>query len=216
MHKFLPSNILINFKLFCLLTNKNCYFPLEIKQIIYNKLIKSYSSEVIYYNLIKFNLLGYEIKYAIKYIIYNQGSMFLNNYFIKVLENISLSYIPRKYRQYFWANFLQVLSVNINRTRFYQIVNNISFKSEQGKNLKLLLNYWLILSKKFNFKLFLQTRKYSQYIRAKSILNMNNYDKYIISPIIIKPFSKNTWMDYDNALLYLNNYKNIVMQNIIL
>ena len=108
------------------------------------------------------------------------------------------------------------MSVNINRTRFYQIVNNISFKSNEGKKLKLILNYWLTLCKKFNFKLFLQTKKTAQYIRAKNILNMNNYDKYIISPIVIKPYSKNTWMDYDNALLYLNNYKNIVMQNIIL
>lgn len=212
MYRFLPSNILENFKLFCLITNKKCYLPNEIKKLIYIIIIKSYYREVIYYNVIESNLFRYELKYYIRDLIY--GEKLLNNYNIEILQSLSEIYIPGKYRQYLWANLLHVLSININRIRFYHIINNISFKSNEGKKLKLILNYWLTLCKQFNFKIFLQTKKTTQYIRAKNILNMNSYDKYIISPIVIKPFTNNIWIDYENAIQYLNNYNNTVLQDI--
>lgn len=211
MYKHLDPTILINLNLFTLYTCKKFYFPPEIKKIIFNLIIKDYYSEIIYYNIIENNLIYYEIRYCIKILI-NDGGLLHTN-FINILNTLINTPISRKYNLHLWANFLQVLSIKINRLRFYHIIHHISFKSNEGKKLKLLLNFWLKLCQKFNFKIFFQTKKYSKYIRAKNIINMNSYDKYIISPIIIKPFSKNIWVDYDNAIMVLTNMFNTRFRN---
>ena len=121
---------------------------------------------------------------------------------MRILVNL---HIPRKYSLNFWAHYLQVLSSNINRLRFSHIVNNISFRSINGKKLKLVLDLWLQLCKKFNLKIFLQTKKFSKYIRAKYILKIKNYDQYIITPIIIQPFTHGNWINYNEGIEFLNN-----------
>ena len=117
--------------------------------------------------------------------------------------------ITRKYDLNLWANILQSLSVKINRLRFYQRVNNFSNKSEYGKKLTQMTNLWLQLCKKFNFKLFLQTNKFEQYVRARTIIKINNFDKYLITPTIMQPFQQFGWIDNENASNMLVEYLNI-------
>lgn len=117
--------------------------------------------------------------------------------------------ITRKYDLNLWANILQSLSVKINKLRFYQRANNIGKKSQYGKKLAQMTNLWLQLCKKFNFKLFLQTNKFEKYVRARSIIKINNFDKYLITPIIMQPFQQFGWIDNENASNMLVEYLNI-------
>ena len=91
-------------------------------------------------------------------------------------------------------------------SRFYCRCDNISFKSRVGILLKKIINLWLKLCKKFNFKIFLKTKNSEKYIRSNHILKMNGYDKYIISPIIIMPFTQNEWINTEYAFQVISSY----------
>tara|TARA_B100001057_G_scaffold492226_1_gene584192 strand:+ start:418 stop:885 length:468 start_codon:yes stop_codon:yes gene_type:complete len=145
------------------------------------------------------------IKYTTINLIQEKLDTIIESLNINALHVLVNLHIPRKYSLNFWAHYLQVLSTKINRLRFAHIVNNISFRSVNGKKLKLLLDLWLQLCKKFNLKIFLQTKKFSKYIRAKYILKIKNYDQYVTRPIIIQPFTQTNWINYYQAIEILNN-----------
>ena len=73
--------------------------------------------------------------------------------------------------------------------RFNHRCKNIGLKTDKGKKFILVLDLWLQLCKKFNLKILFQTRQSQKYIRAKCISKMTEYDKYVISPMIVQPFS---------------------------
>ena len=105
-----------------------------------------------------------------------------------------------------WAAILRILSTEIDRVRLTQRCNNISFKSPQGKKIKLVLELWLQLCKKFNFKVFLKTNKFEKYVRAIHIEKMNKYDQYLIPPIVIHPFTYMQFIDIDEARESMSYY----------
>jgi hypothetical protein len=206
--------------------NKNiCYLSHDILEVIYSFIIKDYygskinkfiinkiklhrSIKEIIQNVIIYDIYSHNTQQVTVYNIYSHNRYthnIIESSNIKALESIVDSDIPRKYDLNFWANYLQVLSSQINKLRFQYRCNNIGYKTPNGKKLTIILELWLQLCKKFNFKIYLRRNKSEKYIRAKNISKMNNYDQYILAPIIIKPFTDNNWVNVYDSKDYLNN-----------
>ena len=186
------------------------YLPPEIVELIYSFIIRDYYGKIICKHCYNYTMIFKSIKHTIRNLIAENSDCIVESSNIEAMRFLVNSHIPRKYDLNFWANYLQVLSTNINRLRFTYIYNNIGFRSPNGKRLKLVLNLWLQLCKKFNLKIFLQTKKFSKYIRAKHISKMNNYDQYIITPIIIQPFTDTDWVMFDEAREFLREASLII------
>lgn len=197
-------------------TNDTLYLPQEIIKIIYSFLIKDYYAN----NIKNFYLHNVALEKSIQTVIrYNLidtlnipsnenvlgNENILENENILALEFLINSNITKKHDLNLWANILYTLSIQINRLKIRYSCYNISNKSVNGKKLTNLLDIWLQLCKKFNLKIFLETKKTQKYIRAKNILKMNNYNQYLISPIIIQPFSNNMWVNAVEANIFLQN-----------
>lgn len=205
MYEFI---MVINYK-----TNSNFYLPQEIIEIIYLFMVKDYYAnkiKKIYSNIIDIDksiqtVIGYNL-IDIEYRTPIANKNILANENISALKYLVNSNISKKYDLNLWANILHILSIQINRLKFEYKCNNIGKKSAEGKKLTILLNLWLQLCKKFNLKIFLETKKTLKYIRAKNILKMNKYNQYLISPMIIQPFSQyNRWIDTNDAMIFLQN-----------
>ena len=196
--------IIDSYKEFCKINyfNKSYYLPNELIMKIYEIVIQNY-----YANIINKNLKNYiRIKRCILIILFyslDRRENIIEAANITALQFLVNSNITRKYDLNFWAYLLQSLSTKINRLRFRFRYDDIGNKSINGKKLLLVLDLWLQLCKKFNLKIYLETKNSEKYIRAQNILKMNNYDKYIFTPMIIKPFSNNIWVNYDEAIVYL-------------
>jgi len=183
------------------------YLSPELIGIIYTFVLEEYCERTIHkhcYNYIKTRknmncLILYCIRPFPDYIITDDECI----QSLKFLVNIHIS---RKYDLNLWAAILRILSTEIDRVRFVQRSNNISLKSHEGKKLKLVLELWLQLCKKFNFKIFLQTKKFTKYVRARHIQKMNKYDQYIISPVVIQPFTYMQFMDIDEVREAMSYY----------
>ena len=184
--------------------SKTFYLPPELIKLIYSFIIRDYYVKIICKHCYNYNMVYKLIKYTTINLIQENLDTIIESLNISALRILVNSHIPRKYSLNFWAHYLQVLSININRLRFSHIVNNIGFRSVNGKKLKLVLDLWLQLCKKFNLKIFLQTKKFSKYIKAKYILKINNYDQYLITPTIIQPFTQTNWINYNQARELLN------------
>ena len=209
----LPKHIQDSILAFRCVTNNNIvYLSNDIILLIYIFVIKDYYG-------IKINkIIGnyYKTKNAIKTLIQrclydryntiNHDNMF-NNEEISALKYLVTVNITRKYNLHLWANILEILSSEINMLRFNHRALNISFKSPIGKKVKLIIDLWLQLCKKFNFKILLQTIKSKTIIRAKYVIKSNNYDQYIRRPGVIQPFSKFNYIinDLDMAKEYLSS-----------
>ena len=184
--------------------SKTFYLPPELIKLIYSFIIRDYYVKIICKHCYNYNMVYKLIKYTTINLIQENLDTIIESLNISALRILVNSHIPRKYSLNFWAHYLQVLSININRLRFSHIVNNIGFRSVNGIKLKLVLDLWLQLCKKFNLKIFLQTKKFSKYIKAKYILKINNYDQYLITPTIIQPFTQTNWINYNQARELLN------------
>ena len=194
--------------MFCFinLSSKQLYLPPDIIALIYSFVLRDYYGKIInkfYFNRIKINK---SINHIIQNNTFQNIEYIIESDYIEALQFLVKAHIPRKYDLNFWANYLHLLSKNINSLRFHHRWNNISLKTYDGKQLKLVLNLWLELCKKFNLKLFLQTKNSELYIRAKHVKKMNVYDKYIITPIIIQPFTDNQWINIDSARDFLESF----------
>uniref|UniRef100_A0A6C0AXY4 Uncharacterized protein n=1 Tax=viral metagenome TaxID=1070528 RepID=A0A6C0AXY4_9ZZZZ len=201
----ISESIIISMYTFYSIISNKLYLPPEIITLIYSFVLIEHYRKIIYKHCYNSTILSKLIKYITINVTGENIDTIIESSNIDALRIIINSHIPRKYSLNFWAHYLQVLSTNINRLRFSHRVNNISFRSVNGKKLKLLLDLWLQLCKKFNLKIFLQTKNFSKYIRAKYILKIKNYDQYLISPIIIQPFTHENWINYDQAIEFLNN-----------
>ena len=184
--------------------SKTFYLPPELIKLIYSFIIRDYYVKIICKHCYNYNMVYKLIKYTTINLIQENLDTIIESLNISALRILVNSHIPRKYSLNFWAHYLQVLSININRLRFSHIVNNIGFRSVNGIKLKLVLDLWLQLCKKFNLKIFLKTKKFSKYINAKYILKINNYDQYLITPTIIQPFTQTNWINYNQARELLN------------
>ena len=185
--------------------SKTFYLPPELIKLIYSFIIRDYYVKIICKHCYNYNMVYKLIKYTTINLIQENLDTIIESLNISALRILVNSHIPRKYSLNFWAHYLQVLSININRLRFSHIVNNIGFRSVNGIKLKLVLDLWLQLCKKFNLKIFLKTKKFSKYINAKYILKINNYDQYLITPTIIQPFTQTNWINYNQARELLNS-----------
>jgi len=191
-------------------TNDTLYLPRDIIEFIYSFIIKDYYANKIK-NFYLHNIdLDKSIQTVIRYnLIYNYEILgtenILANENILALEFLRNYNITKKHDLNLWGNILYILSMQINTLNFRYQCYNISKKSVNGKKLTKVLDIWLQLCKKFNLKIFLETKKTQKYIRAKNILKMNNYNQYLISPIIIQPFSDNMWIDMNDAIRCLQN-----------
>jgi len=210
MLKGVPESIIISMYTFYSVISDKPYLPPEIIELIYSFIIRDYYGKIISKHLYNHATVFKSIKHTIINIIAANSDSIIESSNIEALQILVNSHIPRKYDLNFWANYLQVLSTNINRLRFTYIYNNIGFRSVNGKRLKLVLDLWLQLCKKFNLKIFLQTKIFSKYIRAKHILKMNNYDQYIITPIIIQPFTDTDWVMFDEAREFLRETSRLI------
>ena len=179
------------------------YLPPEIIELIYSFIITEYYANIINRFCINYIKIRNSIKTVIEMCLDNNLTALLDTENISTLQFLVNSHISRKYNLNVWANILHVLSLKINRLRFQYRCDNGSLWSLNGKKFKLVLDLWLQLCKKFNFKIFLQTKKFKKYIRAKHILKMNLYDKYLSSPIIIQPFTDTNWILFDEARQFL-------------
>lgn len=184
--------------------SKTFYLPPELIKLIYSFIIRDYYVKIICKHCYNYNMVYKLIKYTTINLIQENLDTIIESLNISALRILVNSHIPSKYSLNFWAHYLQVLSININRLRFSHIVNNIGFRSVNGIKLKLVLDLWLQLCKKFNLKIFLKTKKFSKYINAKYILKINNYDQYLITPTIIQPFTQTNWINYNQARELLN------------
>tara|TARA_B110000971_G_C19927952_1_gene462523 strand:- start:273 stop:899 length:627 start_codon:yes stop_codon:yes gene_type:complete len=183
------------------------YLPPELIGKIYTFVLEEYCKRIINkhcYNFIKMRKnIDCVIVYCINpFLHYN----IIEDECIDSLKFLVNAHIPRKYDLNLWAAILRILSSEIARTRMAQTSNNKGFKSPEGKKLKLILDLWLQLCKKFNFKLFLKTNKFEKYIRATHIEKMNKYDQYLIPPLIIQPFTYMHIIDIDEARQTMEYY----------
>ena len=198
MLKKIPESITISMYAFNVTINNIIYLPPEIIEVIYTFVIKEYYAKIIFKHWFNSKLVYNCLKFSIETLLNdNQYNYYINNDIniistshIEILEFLIKNRIARKYNLKFWGNYLQVLSSRISSLRFQQRCNNISFKSESGKKLKLVMNLWLELCKKFNFEINFQSRNSSKYIRAKNLVKIKNYDSYMVPPSIIEPFNE--------------------------
>ena len=141
--------------IFINLNSKDLYLPPEIIEYIYSFILREHYGN----KISKFYSNNISVRKSLKYIIEN-ASIFINSYNVIAFENIQAlqilinSYIPRKYNLHFWSCYLQILSHKINQLRFYHKCNNIGFKSPAGKRFRYVLDLWLHLCKRFNFKIY--------------------------------------------------------------
>lgn len=203
----LPKEIECSMKTFIEIIFEYIYLSPELISIIYLYVLEEYCQRTIHkhcYNFIKTrNKMNCLILYCIRpdpeYIV-------TDDIFIESLKFLVNTHISRKYDLNLWATILQILSTEIYILRYTNRCNNISFKSPEGKKLKLVLDLWLQLCQKFNFKIFLQTKQIEKYVRATHILKMNNYDQYIIPPIVIQPFTYMQFIDINDARETMSYY----------
>ena len=181
------------------------YLSHDIIRLIFKLIVQDYYGKIIFKHFKNDLLIKKTIHYTICRLVINDDDVdkFPLLVYLNMLINANIS---RKFNLRFWAFYLQLLSSKINTLRFHQRCHNISYKSSEGLKLKNLIDAWLTLCKKFNFKIYLQTHTNSKYIRAKNIIKLNEYDKYVISPIIITPFTKNTWTYIADVKFVLSHY----------
>ena len=183
------------------------YLPPELIGNIYTFVMEEYCERIIHkhcYNYIKTRK---NINCLILYCIRPHNDFIItDDACIESLEFLVNTHISRKYDLNLWAAILRILSTEIDRMRMTQRYNNISFKSPDGKKIKLVLELWLQLCKKFNFKVFLQTKKFTKYVRARHIPKMNKYDQYLIPPIVIHPFTYMQFIDINEARESMSYY----------
>ena len=209
--KKIPESITISMYAFNLTINNIIYLPPEIIELIYTFVIKEYYAKIIFKHWFNSKLVYNCLKFSIrtllnddKYNCYiNNDTSIISTSHIEILELLIKNRIARKYNLKFWGNYLQVLSSRISSLRFLQRCNNISFKSESGKKLKLVINLWLELCKKFNFEINFQSRNSSKYIRAKNLVKIKNYDSYMVPPIMIEAFTDKNSIYTHEALEFL-------------
>lgn len=186
------------------ITFQYIYLPSELIAKIYSFVAFDYYNNVIYnfcsnYIIVKNNM--------IKLISCCLEDNFINYIDMNILlETLLKNNITRKYDFNMWAYILQILSSKMHLLRFRQRCNNISNKSHEGKQLVDIINLWFLLCKKYNFKLLLLTKNGEEYIFARNIPKITNYDKYIIAPSVIKPFSKKNFIDTNIAKNNLFGY----------
>ena len=209
---FLPQEIRLSMETFIqTISYGQLYLPPEIISKIYSFWLQEHCYKIIgnhCYNYIKVkNTLVMVIMTCINVRTFHTPTNHIfDSIYVEALQNLLNWHIPRKYSLTLIANFLQILSSNIHYIRFAQRVSNISNKSELGKQLIIVLDLWLQLCKKFNFKLYLYKNENDRrYIYARNIIKMNKYDQNNIAPAIVAPFT-NYILHGANAREYLLNY----------
>ena len=118
------------------------YLPPELVGKIYSFVIGDYYERIIYkhcYNYVKIQknidcLILYCIRPHPDYII-------TDDICIESLLFLVNTHIPRKYDLNLWAAILRILSTEIYTVRYTHRCNNISFKSPDGKKLKLVFHF---------------------------------------------------------------------------
>jgi len=186
------------------------YLPPEIISKIYSFIVLDRCNEIIYKhcsNYIKQKIyMSQIIMYCLTPYNFSPQNPYHPHSPVYALEFLVKANITKKYDLNIWSNILQILSEKIHLLRFTQICQNVSNKSYYGKSLVRIAELWLQLCKKFNFKLLLCTKKFSKYVMAQHVPKMNNYDKYLITPIVVKPFTQTESVDTVLAYNYLLNY----------
>jgi hypothetical protein len=202
-----PKEIEVSMSTFIDVMFDYIYLPPELIGKIYTFVVEEYCKHIINkhcYNFIKMRKnIDCVVVYCINPFLYYN---IIDDKCIDALKFLVNAHIPRKYDLNLWAAILRILSSEIDRLRFSQRINNISFKSPEGKKIKFILKLWLQLCKKFNFKIFLKTNKFEKYVRAIHIDKLDKYDQYLIPPIIIRPFTYMQHTDIDESREMMEYY----------
>ena len=185
-------------------------FPPEILNIIYKFIFIQESAEKILYNMA-----SYHLKQAILYKSINniiKTDPLNNNYELISDSNIYyLDFILKNYysknilTQYFWHNYLTVLSYKIMTINNNIIINinskqNINQKYNiYNKSLNKISKLWLQLCKKFNvtLKFGIKTKAYNISnndfyiidINAKCVKKILNFYNYVFSPKVLDNYN---------------------------
>ena len=201
-------------------------FPPEIVNIIFKFVLKDKSANLIYHNLNAYfekkNILLKSINHIVNhdcivgYKKYNIGSI----EHISCLEYIYYNYYSKeKYHDYFWKNYLHLMSSQLmrlfNRIWIYNMDNNIT---KCYQNFKKALYFWLQLCKKHNIelKLAVKCQPYNisnntyniSYVNAKNITKNLNFRKLVYPPIVLEYYETTHEMDeidVRESFRYLNN-----------
>ncbi len=201
-------------------------FPPEIVNIIFKFVLKDKSANLIYHNLNAYfekkNILLKSINHIVNhdcivgYKKYNIGSI----EHISCLEYIYYNYYSKeKYHDYFWKNYLHLMSSQLmrlfNRIWIYNMDNN---KTKCYQNFKKALYFWLQLCKKHNIelKLAVKCQPYNisnntyniSYVNAKNITKNLNFRKLVYPPIVLEYYETTHEMDeidVRESFRYLNN-----------
>lgn len=201
-------------------------FPPEIVNIIFKFVLKDKSANLIYHNLNAYfekkNILLKSINHIVNhdcivgYKKYNIGSI----EHISCLEYIYYNYYSKeKYHDYFWKNYLHLMSSQLmrlfNRIWIYNMDNN---KTKCYQNFKKALYFWLQLCKKHNIelKLAVKCQPYNisnntyniSYVNAKNITKNLNFRKLVYPPIVLEYYETTHEMDeidLRESFRYLNN-----------
>ena len=201
-------------------------FPPEIVNIIFKFVLKDKSANLIYHNLNAYfekkNILLKSINHILSHDCYigckkyNVGSL----QHVNCLEYIYYNYYSKsKYDEYFWKNYLHLLSSRLmnlfNRIWMY----NLDHKdSKCYQNFKKALHFWFQLCKKYNveLKLHIKCKPYNMsnnnystsYINARNINKTLNFRKLLCSPIVLEyynPFNHSiNEINNDESFTYLN------------
>ena len=210
-------------------------FPPEIVAIIAQYILISDSADTIYHHLSYYTKKNKILYNSIEYIInHDNYGHTLATYFtpysfikkisvsslknIENLEFISNTYYSQKLKfNYFWSRYLTALSYKImdqyNKIHMFNLDNN---NTKCYKNLKITIQLWFKLCKKFNLKLALYTRIFAYnisnndykitYEYARNIKPIKNFNKFVCPPVIVNPnnfpFSNNVSLEFLRSINY--------------
>ena len=206
----IPIHIIESISAFRDVTNNyKLYLSDDLIICIYAFIISDYYATIINKFCINYMNIKKSIKTVIHACLENRATILISDKNIKALQYLINTNISRKYDLHFWANILHILSSRLHWLRFQHRYESIGLKTSQGKKIISVLDLWLQLCKKFNFKIFLQTKQSLKYIRVKCIPRITEYDKYVCCPMIVQPFSDiNIIVDTEFAR---NNLQNLLI-----
>jgi len=204
----LPNHIIESINAFrCATNNSIAYLSDDLILFIYSFVISNYYGNVINKFIVHYIKTKKAIKNIIKNCFNNNCSTLITEKHISSMRFLITANITRKFNLNFWANLLQVLSSSLNLLQFlYRSEITDEIKSSDKKKIIVSLDLWLQLCKKFDLKIYLRTKFSHKYIRSTHIPKMNNYDKYIIMPMIVQPFSDINLINIEFSKQYLSNF----------